>query len=58
MQSSLVYESGTILPTGIRGVVVFTWKGKENLLDCNYSGITLLSVEGGEVLAYLLLMRD
>ena len=52
-----IWQSGTIPPDLLRGVVIPLWKGKGDRWDCsNYRGITLLSIPG-KVLAHILLKR-
>ena len=52
-----IWQSGTIPPDLLKGVVIPLWKGKGDRWDCgNHRGITLLSVPG-KVLALILLRR-
>ena len=52
-----IWQSGTIPPDLLKGVVIPFWKGKGDRWDCgNHRGITLLSVPG-KVLALILLGR-
>ena len=52
-----IWQSGTIPPDLLKGVVIPLWKGKGDRWDCsNHRGITLLSIPG-KVLALILLRR-
>ena len=52
-----IWQSGSVPPDLLRGVVIPLWKGKGDRWDCsNHRGITLLSVPG-KVLAHILLRR-
>lgn len=42
---AVIWQSGTILPDLLRGVVIPVWKGKGDRWDCsNHQGITQLSI--------------
>lgn len=54
---TVVYQSVTIPPYWMRGLVVPTWKGRGNRQDCNnYRVITLLSVPD-KLFTHLLLLQ-